>query len=101
MKLNATKIGRVVATAAICGAMMGVVGCSGGGGGGADAGEALFNEKCANGGDCHDVTTVTDAAGNYNSPEEWADLVARMQVLTTEISDEDAATITDYLANNM
>lgn len=55
---------------------------------------ALYESKCSS---CHSLSTVDNAP--YSTPEEWKAVVDRMQAMTTTISDEDAATITEYLAN--
>ncbi len=54
----------------------------------------LYENKC---GSCHSLSTVDNAS--YSTAEEWKDVVDRMKDKTTTISDQDAATITDYLAN--
>lgn len=98
MKISAGTVGRLLATLALCGATMGIVVGCGGGGGGADAGKSLYESKCA---ECHDLATVENAAGNYSSESEWADMVKSMQDQSTNISDDDAAAITAYLVANM
>ncbi len=55
---------------------------------------ALYESKC---GSCHSLSTVDNAS--YSTAEEWKGVVDRMKDMTTTISDQDAATITDYLAN--
>lgn len=56
--------------------------------------QGLYESKCSA---CHSLTTVDSAT--YQGTEQWEGVVKRMQQKTKDISDEDVATITDYLAN--
>ena len=55
----------------------------------------LYESKC---GTCHSLETVKNA--QYSDAEQWGEVVKRMQAMTTTISDDDAAKITEYLAAN-
>lgn len=56
--------------------------------------QGLYESKCSA---CHSLSTVDNAT--YKGADQWAKVVKSMQAKTKDISDDDAKTITDYLAN--
>ncbi|MEF9841206.1 MAG: cytochrome c [Raoultibacter sp.] len=74
-------------------ATIGLAGCGGAASNASDP-KALYESKC---GTCHSLSTVDKAP--YTTADEWSADVKKMQAKSSKISDDDAAKITEYLAN--